>query len=74
VRGLDDARNIEGVDDAQVFVTVGGQLMPLTDSAKRAGYVLARGSTRDEAAARAAAALACLHIDTAGPARAEASA
>jgi biotin carboxylase len=74
VHGLDDARRIEGVDDAQVFVAIGGQVMPLTDAAKRAGYVLAHGRTREEATGRADAALLCLHIDTAGPSGAEASA
>jgi biotin carboxylase len=73
VRGLDDARAIRGVDDAQVFVPIGGQVMPLTDSAKRAGYVLAHGETRDESVARANAALASIHIDIDDD-RAEASA
>jgi biotin carboxylase len=72
VRGLDDARRIEGVDDAQVFVGIGGQVMPLTDAAKRAAFVLAHGKAREEATARADAALACLHVDTADPAQAEA--
>jgi hypothetical protein len=64
VRGLEEARAIRGVDDAQVFVGVGGQVWPLTDSAKRAAYVLAHGSTRAEATARADQALARLSIDT----------
>lgn len=64
VRGLDEARALEGVVDAQVFVPVGSRVLPLTDSAKRAGYVLARGAGRDEATARADAALARVRIDT----------
>lgn len=64
VRGLEEARAIRGVDDAQVFVGVGGQVWPLTDSAKRAAYVLAHGSTRAEATTRADGALARLSIDT----------
>jgi len=39
----------------------------LTDSAKRAAYVLSHGSTRDEAVARADAALAHIRIETEGP-------
>ena len=39
-------------------------MLPLTDSAKRAGYVLAHGHTRNEATARADAALARLAIET----------
>ncbi|MDP9001630.1 MAG: ATP-grasp domain-containing protein, partial [Myxococcota bacterium] len=41
LRGVDEARSMEGIDDAQVFVPVGGHVLPLTDAAKRAGYVLA---------------------------------
>jgi len=70
VRGLDEARRLAGVDDAQVFVPVGSRVLPLTDSAKRAGYVLAHGSTRAEAASRADAALACIRVDTADEAHA----
>jgi biotin carboxylase len=71
VRGLDEASAIHGVDDAQVFVPVGGRVMPLTDAAKRAAYVLAHGASREEATARADAALARIHIDTGDDARAE---
>jgi biotin carboxylase len=75
VRGLDEARAIEGVEDAQVFVPVGGRVLPLTDSAKRAAYALARGETGEAATARADAALARIQIDTgAEEVRAEVSA
>jgi biotin carboxylase len=37
---------------------------PLTDSAKRAGYVLARGERREQAIANADAALATMQIRT----------
>lgn len=62
--GLDQAQTLDGIEDAQVFVPVGGRVFPLTDSAKRAGYVLARGASRDEVLARADAALARIRIDT----------
>jgi biotin carboxylase len=39
-------------------------VLPLTDSAKRAAYVLSHGTTRDEALAHADAALALIRIDT----------
>jgi hypothetical protein len=39
-------------------------VFPLTDSAKRAAYVLAHGAHRAEAMARADAALARIRIDT----------
>jgi biotin carboxylase len=64
VHGLDAAQSLEGIDDAQVFVPVGGRVMPLTDSAKRAAYVLAHGATRGEATERADAALARIRIET----------
>jgi biotin carboxylase len=64
VGGVAEARAMEGVDDAEVFVPVGGHVLPLTDSAKRAAYVLSHGTTRQEATARADAALAIVRIDT----------
>jgi biotin carboxylase len=65
VTGLEAARALPGIDDVQAFVTVGGRVWPLTDSAKRAAYALAHGTTRDAAVARADEALARLSIDTA---------
>jgi biotin carboxylase len=74
VRGLDEALRMEGVDDAQAFVQVGGQVLPLSDASKRAGYALAHGKTRDEAIERANAALSLIHIDTFDYLHSEASA
>lgn len=70
IDGLDAARAAEGIEDAEVFVWAGGRVMPLTDSAKRAAYVLAHGPNRDEAMKRADRSLALMGIDTyddAGP-------
>ncbi|MGH7294304.1 MAG: hypothetical protein ACRELB_05200, partial [Polyangiaceae bacterium] len=64
VTGLEAARMGDGVDDVEVFVPVGGRVLPLTDSAKRAAYVLCHGATRAEATARADHALGHVHIDT----------
>jgi biotin carboxylase len=64
VDGLEEARASEGIEDAHVFVPRGGRVLPLTDSAKRAAYVLARADSRDEATARADRALARIRIDT----------
>lgn len=64
VRGVDEARAVDGVDDAQVFVPVGGRVHPLTDSAKRAAYVLAHAATRAAAVERADAALGRIHVET----------
>jgi len=74
VRGLDEARAIEGVDDAEVFVPRGGRVLPLTDSAKRAAFALAHGASREEATARADAALARIRIETQADPATEASA
>jgi len=74
VSGASEARGLGGVDDAQVFVPVGGRVLPLTDSAKRAAYALAHGATRAEATSRADAALARIHIETQGDPLEEATA
>lgn len=74
IRGLSEARRVEGVNDAQVFAPLGGRVMPLTDAAKRAAYALAHGTTRDEATARADQALARIQIDTGDEAQAESGA
>jgi biotin carboxylase len=66
VSGLDEARAAPGVEDAAVFVPVGGTIHPLTDAAKRAGYVLARGEDRRAAEAAADAALAAIHLRVEG--------
>jgi biotin carboxylase len=65
VGGLDEARAVPGIDDAEVFVPIGGTVHPLTDSAKRAGYVLAHGTSREIATAAANQALSLISIDTA---------
>ncbi len=64
--GLDDARALPNVHDAQLFVTNGGIIHPLTDSAKRAGYVLATGTSSADAIASADRALATLKLDVEG--------
>ncbi|HEY4014263.1 MAG TPA: ATP-grasp domain-containing protein [Polyangiaceae bacterium] len=73
IRGLDEARSLDGVKEAIVFVAQGGRVHPLTDSAKRAGYVLAAGPSRADATFRADAALAHIHVDTVDRAPVEAS-
>jgi biotin carboxylase len=74
VSGVDEARAMEGVEDAAAFVARGGRVLPLTDSAKRAAYVLARAETRDQAIGRADAALARIRIETRDEARSGADA
>ncbi len=73
IRGLDEARVMPGVDDAEIFVPVGAHVHPLTDSAKRAGYVLSHGDSREQATRRADAALARITLDTRDEVHAEAT-
>ena len=64
IDGVAAARAMPGVADVECFVAQGDEVYPLTDSAKRAAYVLAHGETRTEVTARATEALATLRIDT----------
>ncbi|MBI2394039.1 MAG: ATP-grasp domain-containing protein [Deltaproteobacteria bacterium] len=64
IDGVDRARARRGVVEADVFVPVGGEVLPLTDSAKRAGYVLSWGDGRDAVVATADAALADISLVT----------
>jgi biotin carboxylase len=53
VDGLQDALAVGGVVDARVYRAPGWRFGPLRRGNDRAGYVLARGETRDDALARA---------------------
>jgi biotin carboxylase len=64
VTGLDRARGMEGIVDAEVYLRPGDRVHPLTDGSKRAGHVLACGSSRDEAEARARRAMEAIVIAT----------
>ncbi len=63
--GLDAARAIPGVLAAELFPPIGATVYPLTDSAKRTGYVLVAGETRAAVEASADAALARMQLETA---------
>jgi hypothetical protein len=54
------------VIDARAYVEPGDTVHPLTDGSKRVGHVLCVGSDREEAEARARAAMAAIQIET-GP-------
>jgi len=64
IRGLDAARALPGVIGAEVYVSVGSTVFPLTDGSKRVGHVLAVGDGRDQANERAARAAAEIRIET----------
>lgn len=64
VAGVDRALERPGVVEAGVFIPVGAEVHPLTDSAKRAGYVLAHGSSRNDVIATADAALSDITLET----------
>jgi biotin carboxylase len=53
VEGVEDALAVDGVVDARVYRQPGWRFGPLRRGNDRAGFVLARGSSRDDALARA---------------------
>ncbi len=53
VDGLDEALAVDGVVDARVYRSPGWRFGPFRRGNDRAGYVLARGDSRDDALARA---------------------
>lgn len=64
VEGLDEARAVDGVLDARVYRAPGWTFEPLRRGADRAGYVLARGDSRDDALDRARRAAEAVRFHT----------
>ncbi|MEX2103522.1 MAG: ATP-grasp domain-containing protein [Gaiellaceae bacterium] len=64
VEGIDDALAVEGVLDARVYRRPGWRFGPFRRGADRAGFVLARGDSRDDALARADRAAALIRLET----------
>jgi biotin carboxylase len=65
VEGLDEARAVDGVLDARVYRGPGWTFETLRRGADRAGYVLARGDSRDDALERAGRAAEAIRFQTA---------
>jgi biotin carboxylase len=65
VGGLDEALALDGVADARVYRSPGWQFGPFRRGNDRAGYVLARGDSRDDALARADRAAELIRFRTA---------
>jgi biotin carboxylase len=65
VAGVDEALAVEGVVDARVYRSPGWVFGPFRRGNDRAGYVLARGESRDEALARADRAAGLIRFKTA---------
>jgi len=65
VDGLEEALAVEGVVDARVYRSPGWQFGPFRRGNDRAGYVLARGGSRDDALARADRAAELIRFRTA---------
>jgi biotin carboxylase len=65
VEGLDEAFGADGVVDARVYRPPGWTFGPLRRGNDRAGYVLARGESRDDALARADRAAELIRFRTA---------
>lgn len=64
VEGIDDALAVEGVLDARVYRRPGWRFGPFRRGADRAGFVLARGDSRDDALARADRAAGLIRLKT----------
>ncbi|MEO8289677.1 MAG: ATP-grasp domain-containing protein [Gaiellaceae bacterium] len=65
VAGLEEARAVEGVVDARVYRRPGWVFGPFLRGADRAGFVLATGSSRDDALATAGRAADSIRLETA---------
>jgi biotin carboxylase len=65
VHGLVEARSAEGVVDAEAYRGPGWRFGPFRRGGDRAGYVLARGASRDHALAQAAEAMAMIRFEVA---------
>jgi biotin carboxylase len=65
VGGLEDALAAEGVEEALVYRPAGWRFRPLRRGNDRAGYVLVRGASRDDALARAERAARLIRLRTA---------
>jgi biotin carboxylase len=65
VDGMDDALALEGIVDARVYRRPGWAFTPLRRGADRAGFVLATGSSRDEALSKADRAAELIRFETA---------
>lgn len=64
IEGLDVARAMPGVVGAEVYVSVGSTVFPLTDGSKRVGHVLAVGDGKADANERASRAAEAIRIET----------
>jgi biotin carboxylase len=65
VEGIDEALAQEGILDARVYRRPGWILTPLRRGADRAGFVLATGSSRNDALAKADRAAELIRFETA---------
>jgi biotin carboxylase len=65
VDGMDEALALEGIVDARVYRRPGWVFTPLRRGADRAGFVLATGSSRDDALSKADRAAELIRFETA---------
>jgi biotin carboxylase len=65
VEGTEEALEVEGIVEARAYRRPGWKFGPLRRGADRAGFVLAAGSSRDDALARADRAAECVRFVTA---------
>ena len=65
VTGVDEASRLDGIEWVRIYRATGQRLEPLRRGSDRAGAVLAVGSSREDALARADAAAAAVRFDVA---------
>jgi biotin carboxylase len=67
IEGVEEVRRHKGIHRVEIFVRPGESIAGTTDHTKRAGCVITSGATREEAVARARAAVSSLRVATESP-------
>lgn len=64
IRGVEEAKAAAGVTRVELYIGEGDLIVPVTNHAQRAGYVIAEAASRAEAITRAEAARALISVET----------
>ena len=62
IRGVSQARALDGIEEIELTVSAGTKIEPLQDSMERVGHVIATGATAREAIARCEEARDLVHF------------
>jgi biotin carboxylase len=63
VRGVEDARSADGIEDVVITAKEGQMMLPLPEGASYLGFIFARAETPQQAEAALRQSHACLHFD-----------